>query len=179
MFKRVKQFLRALTAKIDQADEDFLSHYLTTTEQALFQQMTLPDRRHSLNVAYCAQQLMKPMMHSKQRLLVRSALLHDIGRAEKNLSTAMKVMAVLFSAAFPNFSRRWSETKGTKYIKYDLANFRQVLFVYYHHGEMGACRLQKLGAEPEIIELVAKHHDLPAADDSPELVILRQADQMN
>jgi putative nucleotidyltransferase with HDIG domain len=179
MFKRVKQFLHALTAKIDRADEVFLSHYLTTTEQKLFRQMTLPDRRHSLNVAYCAQQLMKPTMHSKQRLLVRAALLHDVGRAEKNLSTAMKVMAVLFSAAFPQFSKRWAMAKGKQDKKNGLANFRQVLFVYYHHGEIGACRLKTLGVEREIIELVAKHHRLPADDDSPELVILRQADQMN
>lgn len=179
MVKRVKQFLHAITAKLDRADEAFLSNYLTTTEQELFRQMTLPDRRHSLNVAYQVQQLIKPTMDSKRRLLTRAALLHDVGRAENSLSTAMKVMAVLFSAIFPSFSRHLAESKEIKCKKSGLANFRQVLFVYYHHGEIGACRLKALGVEREIIELVARHHRLPADDDSLELVILRQADQMN
>jgi putative nucleotidyltransferase with HDIG domain len=179
MFRRVKQFISAITAKISATDEVFFTDYLTVSEQKLFRQLTVSDQRHSLNVAYTAQQLAGRSPRLRLRLLIRAALLHDVGRAQYNLSTANKVLAVLLSATFPHFALHWAQSDELQSKFSFIESFHQALFIYYHHGEMGARRLQELGIELEIIQMVARHHQRIASDDVAELVLLRQADQMN
>ena len=179
MFRRVKQFFSAILAKVNADDEVFLTDYLTIAEQKMFRQLTVPDQRHSLNVAYTAQQLAGRSPRLRLRLLIRAALLHDVGRAQHNLSTANKILAVLLSATFPYFALQWAESDERPSNFSVIERFHQSLFIYYHHGEIGARRLQELGSELEIIQMVARHHQLAASDDAAELVILRQADQMN
>jgi putative nucleotidyltransferase with HDIG domain len=140
--------------------------------------MSVPDQRHCFNVAYTAQQLAACSSGLRLRLLTRAALLHDVGRLNNDLSTAVKVLAVLFSAAFPVRARQWADGKLRR-THCIVARFHHGLFVYYHHGAIGAKRLQQLGSEAELIKMVARHHQLGADDDSAELALLRQADQMN
>ena len=179
MFRRIQQFIRAVTATVDANDGRFLAKHLTVAEQGLFQQMTVPDQRHALNVAYTAQQLAKKFPGLRLRLLMRAALLHDVGRTQFNLSTVDKVFAVLFSVAFPKFSQRWAKPKTPRHNFSTVARFQHVLFVYYHHGKIGARRLQNLGVETELIEMVAKHHQTIADNDAIEMALLHQADQLN
>lgn len=179
LLNRVTQFIRAITATIAPTDELFLVDYLTPAEQRLFRQMSVPDQRHSYNVAYSAQQLAKRSSGLRLRLLTRAALLHDVGRTNNQISTADKVLAVLISAAFPVGARQWADNRQPRCNYCILARFHHALFVYYHHGAIGAQRLQELGSETEIITMVARHHQLVAADDSAEIAFLRQADQMN
>ncbi len=177
LYRRVIQFIRAITASINFTDERFLADYLTAAEQKLFRQMSIPDQRHSFNVAYTAQQLAERSTGIRLRLLTRAALLHDVGRT--NLSTADKVLAVLFSAAFPFRAQQWAGNKDLRHPHGIAARFHQRLFVYYQHGAMGARRLQQLGSDREIVKMVARHHQKAADDDPAELALLRQADQMN
>lgn len=179
MFQRVKQFICAITAKLYLTDEQYLAEYLTAAEQQLFRQMELPDQRHSLNVAYTAQQLAKHSTGLRLRLLIRAALLHDVGRTKNDLSTANKIFDVLFSTIFPRFARQWGGSSMVRCGNYAVERVHHVLFIYYHHGQIGARRLQELGIETDIIEMVARHHQQPAGDEPAELAILRQADQLN
>lgn len=175
MFKRVKQFIAAITAELNSADRAFLEKHLRPAEQKLFRQMNLPEQRHSLNVAYTGEVLAADKPEAGRDMLIRAALLHDIGKVRGDISIADKVFTVIADTACPGMARRLArQGRGT-----GADNLRHALFVYYHHAERGADMLSACGAEPEIIELVRRHH-LPAAPgDAEELTLLRAADNLN
>ena len=55
MIKRIRQFWRAIKAKLTVEDKVFIDKYLNDEEQKLFFAMRVYDQRHVLNVAYTAQ----------------------------------------------------------------------------------------------------------------------------
>ena len=59
MYRRILQFTRAVTAKVDAQDERYVERYLCACEQELFFAMGVPEQRHALNVAYTAVRLAK------------------------------------------------------------------------------------------------------------------------
>lgn len=138
--------------------------------------MGLPDQQHALNVTKTAIQLSAGAPDINRKLLVRSCLLHDVGRVRGDLSTADKVIAVLAHRLFGRRAADWGRTggKGSR-----LQNIRHALYVYYNHAELGARKLAEIGTPSEVIEIVRKHHGVPAEDDSPELRILREADNLH
>jgi len=175
MLKRIKQFIAAITASISPSDRTFLTQYLNTGEQELFWRMSLPDQRHALNVAYTVLKLAKNEQPAVERILVKSALLHDIGKIQGDISVADKVITVLAGIVFPHISRKWGQYgRGGR-----LANLRHAFYVYYYHPVRGAEMAEKAGVEPLIVELIRKHHKAPTDDDPPELLLLQQADNMN
>jgi len=175
MLTRVKQVIAALTAEITPADELFVSQHLNIREQALFWGMNLPDQRHVLNVAYTALQLAEKQEGIDKELLVKCALLHDVGKIKGDVSTADKIMTVIGHKVAPRWAKQWGRLgRGNK-----LSNLRHAFYIYFHHGERSATMLQKIGASPQMVDIVAKHHKAPADQDPLELVVLRQADDLH
>lgn len=174
---RIRQFFRAIFAHLDEADHCYVAKWLPEAElQRLFYAMALPDQYHALHTAYTAEQLMahrategKP--GAAKRLLLRCALLHDVGRTRGTLGTMGKTAAVLLHGCFP----RWAKTRGESPSGSRLS---AMLYVYFHHPEIGAAALRRLGYEAEAA-VVARHHAPPAAGESAELDLLRRADALN
>ncbi len=167
IFKRARQFYRALKADISIDDEKYLMQHLNRQEQELFMQMGLIDQFHSLNVAYTIERLVIQGKEGIDReFLIRCALLHDIGKINFKASVWQKVFAVLVTTFFPRLADEL-ELKGNR-----------AIFIYRNHAELGGQKLQKMGLYNEA-KIIARHHSPPRADDSKELKLLRLADEEN
>lgn len=175
MINRVKQLFSALTANISTVDKEFVVRHLTVEEQRLFWQMNLPDQRHALNVTYSAQAMAKELLGIDQTVLLKCALLHDVGKVRGDISTIDKVITVLAYSCCKSQAERWGRFgRGNR-----LQNLRHAFFIYFRHGERGAEFLTKIHADQRIVEIIRQHHKAPADNDPPELTILRKADNLH
>ena len=167
VFKRVKQFFKALTAKISAEDGKYISAHLNADEQKLFFAMSIPDQFHSLQVAYTIERfVIEDKKNIDREFLIRCALLHDCGRVRGDMSIAGKVFTVLVTNLFPTFADKL-ELGGNK-----------LIYIYRHHAEIGARKLQKLSLYKEA-KIIARHHSPPTEKDPKELKLLRLADEEN
>ena len=167
LIKRVKQFFRALSAQISAEDGVYISTHLNANEQKLFFAMSIVDQFHSLKVAYTIEKLViEDKKNIDREFLIRCALLHDIGRVKGDMNIAGKIFTVLITEFFPSFADKL-ERDGN-----------HLIYIYRHHAEIGARKLQKLGMYKEA-KIIARHHSPPREDDPKELKLLRLADEEN
>ena len=167
IFKRVKKFYRAISAKLTADDQIYISTHLSAQEQKLFFAMDVVDQYHSLKVAYTIERFaIEDKQGIDREFLIRCALLHDIGRVKGDMSTLQKVFVVLISAFFPNFADKLER------------NGSHILYIYRHHAEIGAKKLQEIELYRES-KIIARHHSPPSDDDPRELKLLRIADDKN
>ena len=167
IFKRIRQFFRAMTAKITPEDGKYLAAHLNAEEQKLFFAMSTADQYHSLRTAYTIERLVIEDKHGIDReFLIRCALLHDVGRVKGDMGIFGKIFTVLVTELMPSFADKL-ELRGNR-----------LMFVYRHHAEMSGRKLQKIGLFKEA-KIVAKHHSPPTAEDPYELKLLRLADEAN
>lgn len=167
IIKRARQFFRALFAKITLDDEQYISLHLNSEEQKLFFAMSTADQFHSLNVAYTIERFVIEDKNNVDRnFLIRCALLHDVGRVKGDLNIFQKVFVVLVMKFAPNFAKKL-ERQGN-----------HAVYIYNHHAEIGARKLQKLKLFREA-KIISKHHSPPSKDDPYELKLLRLADEKN
>lgn len=174
--KRVKQLLSAMGALITPKDEEFVKQHLNLSEQKLFHQMSIPDRRHCLNVTKTVITLAEKNQVANLNILVKAALLHDVGRQGGTVSTVDKVIGVILRAVLGDkMVEKWSKVgRGSRW-----KNLRNALYVNAHHPRIGAELLRNSGTQAEVVQLVSCHH-LPAQlKDTIELTLLRKADDEN
>ena len=179
MIKRILQFYRAITAKLSAEDIRQIKKYLPPAAQNLFFAMHLADQYHTFNVYKTAIFLYQKLPAIEQaqvnyKLLLRSALLHDVGRKNGDLNVIGKVATVLLTSFMPNFSKRIAAKK----VRGILARPSYWLYIYYNHPMIGAAKLKAIGMVSEA-EIVAKHHNAAEETDSIELKILKLADEQN
>lgn len=171
MIGRVRQFVRAVTARVTDEDRAYVASVLPEQAVPLFYAMHRADQRHALNVTRTAMALADERERDGARvnraLLERCALLHDVGRRRGDLDIFGKVACVLLVHVFPARSKRWADN-GTS----------AMLRVYYHHPQIGAELLRGIGLflEASIIE---RHHAPAQATNPIELTLLRAADEAN
>jgi putative nucleotidyltransferase with HDIG domain len=175
MFNRIKQVFAALTATITQKDRQFVDLYLDSKTQKLFWGMNLPDQRHVLNVAYTALQLAESHSKVNITLLIKCALLHDVGKCKGDVSTFDKIITVIGHWLLPNWTKKWGRLgRGSK-----LSNLRHAFYIYYYHANRSATMLQEIGESHQLVEIITKHHKTPVDNDPLELILLRKADNMH
>lgn len=143
MINRVKQFIRAMTAKIDSSDVDFINKYLNESEKALFNQLSTYEKKHSLCVARdILRQVTKDNLEY-QMYIVKVGLLHDIGKIKYRLNTIDRVILVLLD----------------KFSKGKIKNINnKKVHIYFFHGEEGYNILKSMGYEEPFLNIVRDHH---------------------
>ena len=168
---RVRQFVRAVTERMDEGDRAFVRANLPAKALPLFAAMHPADQVHVRNVAYTALALAKEHgLPAEQRaFLVRCALLHDVGRRRGDLDILGKVFAVLMMHYLPCTSGRLMMREG---------RLGHALYVYRHHPAIGAALLRGIGMEAEA-GVIECHHQAASAGDSFVLTLLREADAQN
>ena len=170
-FSRIRQFVRAVTARVSDEERAYVASVLPEKAVPLFYAMHRADQRHALNVARTAMTLADERERDgvcvNRKLLERCALLHDVGRRRGDLDIFGKVACVLLVHYFPERSKRWAED-GTS----------AMLRVYYHHPEIGAELLRGIGLFEEA-SIIEHHHVSANVRDSLELCLLRDADEAN
>lgn len=175
MRKRIKQFIQAWRACITPADREFIGRYLRPDEQELFYGMSLQDQFHCRRVADDIVRLAGQGSDADRHLLIRCALLHDVGRRWGDVSTWDKIAAVLLNYFMPVRARLWArEGRGSR-----IANLRHAYHVACFHPQRGVILLQRLGVEAELLAAVAAHHQPASPEDTRALQLLRQADDLN
>ncbi|MDF2883659.1 MAG: metal dependent phosphohydrolase [Clostridiaceae bacterium] len=163
---RFKQFYWAITAKVNKNDKNFIEENLNEIEKDLFFRLSKSDQKHSLRVAYKVKVLCKESNIS-DKILVKAALLHDIGKVECSLGVIDKSILVI----------------ADKILKGNLKKFKNIKKVntYYNHAESGYEILKKYDYDKKFLNLIRNHHmtqnDCNAID--RELSILIKSDNEN
>ena len=156
---RVCQFLRAVGARPSAADRALLAGFLSREERRLFERTSPRDQFHHVETLRLLSRKGPP-----SRELARAALLHDVGKGYIRLHE--RVLYVLLHAASPALLDRLAPRNGPGPLG--------ALYRTRHHAAVGAELLRRLGADPRLVELVARHHDPPG--DDVELAALIAAD---
>ncbi len=120
------------------SDEQWALHRLCAGEQAIWRQMSNPDRRHAIAVA---RQVVAALGASTTGPVVAAALLHDCGKIDSRLGTFARVAATLVD-------RRDGDGRFARYRR---------------HDEIGGRLLDAAGSDALTVAWATEHHRPPAA----------------
>lgn len=160
---RVKQFFTYAIAKIDINDKMYIEKHLSDDEIALFNKLSIHEQKHSVNVARDVESECKINLVDSNNL-VKTALLHDIGKIEVPVSIIDKSIVVILDKIT---NSRIKELKNIKKI-----------YIHYNHGYEGYKILKKINENEEILFMVKNHHN-KGLKDNLELNILKKCDDRN
>jgi putative nucleotidyltransferase with HDIG domain len=144
----------AFFPRFAQVDDVYAATLLSAPEQALFMQMDVRDRLHGVMVA----KALKARHPQVSQLLLRAALLHDIGKTARRYSALERIMVHLYVPKTMPLSPRLRGLAGA---------FQQRL----HHAHYGAELIAAAGGHPRVAELVARHHE-PNGDEEAQVLMM-------
>ena len=182
---RVRQFFRALAARVSEEDLEQIACVLTPASLALFRSMAIQDQRHCLDVYTTLRQA----GHTNQDLLA-AALLHDVGKAAARLPAWQRAIIVLLEHFAPRLLVHWSE-KETQDQTLSLPKghalslpkgWRRPFAAHARHPEVGARWAQEAGCSPLTAALIRRHQDRTSncqAAENQLLTLLQTADNLN
>ncbi|MGE5628739.1 MAG: HDIG domain-containing metalloprotein [Solirubrobacterales bacterium] len=161
-FYRIKQFFWSITAKISIDELNYVKYHLNSKEFELFLMLSVQDQKHSVKVAKDVERECT-RLHLHREELIKTALLHDIGKIYIRLNAIDKSILVL---ADKFTSGRIRNIRNSKKID-----------VYYNHGNIGFEILKSYGLSERAMYLIKNHHSDIKGD--LELEILRSCDGKN
>ena len=127
VFHLVKRFTSSWSRKDVAEDElNMVRSLLTASEFNLWNQFSIADRRHSVEVA----QRFAVLLPGASREQRAGVLLHDIGKIQSNLSTLMRMCATLVGPRTKRFR------------------------LYHQHEEIGITMLQHAGSHADVIAVL-------------------------
>ncbi|WP_368489263.1 HD domain-containing protein [Clostridium sp. BJN0013] len=133
-------------------------------ELKLFNKLSIQEQKHSIKVAYDIKFFCKENNKINIDLLLKAALLHDIGKIYKKLNLMDKSVIVLLNSI--------SKGKIKKFFKNKKIN------VYYNHGRIGRELLERIKCDEQLLYLIEHHHNFEIHDNL-ELTVLRFYDKKN
>lgn len=165
---RIRQFLRALSARVRPDEWEIVERTLPSEGVALFRRMPKADQRHSLDVLYAlrAQGYEEPALWA-------AALLHDVAKSE-GVRLWHRVIMVLLRAVHRDGLARIASPNPR--------SWRHAFLLVLEHPQRGAEMAQATGCSPETVELIRRHQDEPSSPSSrieEWLRALRAADEAN
>lgn len=162
MLYRVKQFLKGLRPSISQEEVQFIESYLSAGERDLFDKLPYHEKRHAVSTA---RTIDMQGLCSDRDILIKAALLHDIGKIQSRAGIIKKSILVLTDKFFPTVSC-------------NLSNKLNMFYVYYNHPELGARLLEEINTNSQVVLLVRFHHSR-GYNEIPGLEMLKKADNQN
>lgn len=171
IFYRIWQFRKSFQSPPSQEDWEKTRLFLSPVEAMLFTKLPVPDQNHSLRVL---EALLKDGETNDD--LLKTALLHDVGKSLHPLNRWERVFSVLLPAFAPRLAKKWGNGEPT--------GIKRPLVVISQHPKWGADMLQNAGCSEEVIWLVKNHEQVdPSEDGSPELhdllLKLQEVDNLN
>ena len=166
--KRVKQFYVNVTDKMTEKDYDYANEILNKKELELFMKLSKSEQKHSIRIAKDIEFIIDnnetddEEILKNRNLLMKSALLHDIGKITKRLNVIDKSIIVILNKL----------TKGKlKSIK----KYKKIQ-CYYNHSSYGYEILKDIIDDTVILDIVKNHH----SDNGNNLVnFFKQIDDKN
>lgn len=128
------------------ADVEWVKAVLSAAELRLWERLSGPDRRHSVEVAREVQRLLGPEAGEP---VLAAAMLHDVGKLAAGLRTPGRVAAtVIGMTAGSDTVSQWAEKRG----------FRGRAALYLQHPQRGAELLSDAGSAPLVVAWARDHH---------------------
>ncbi|WP_186429451.1 HD domain-containing protein [Clostridium sp. BSD9I1] len=143
---RIKQFYLSITDKINEEDKAYINKYLNKEELSLFYKLSSSEQKHSVRVAYDVEYICnkKLLDINEIQVLIRAALLHDIGKIYPKLNSIDKSLLVILNKITNGNLKKFNKLK-----KID---------VYYNHPEKGYNLLMNKGYDSKFLYLIKNHH---------------------
>lgn len=163
-------------------DNQFVHLHLNRSEQKLFYAMNKSVQKHCVEVAsHIIKE--KNISSSEQwekspelEILVKAALLHDIGKLEGTFNIIDRVAYVLMKKISPYILEKIAER--TTHKKKFLYRFRNALFVNLKHADIGGELAAKAGLDEEVVHYITNHHNTGMAVNNENLKLLMDADEL-
>lgn len=101
--KRVKQFYVNVTDKMTKKDYDYAKEILNSKELELFMKLSKSEQKHSIRIAKDIEftidnkEIKDEEILKNKNILIKSALLHDIGKITKRLNVIDKSVIVILN----------------------------------------------------------------------------------
>lgn len=159
MIYRLKQFYWGIIAKISSEDIKFIREYLDDRELKLFNRLSIYEQAHCIRTAKAVNNI---YFHNKidSNILIKVALLHDIGKIKKRLNLIDKSILVILDKLTRGKIRKFNNIKRVD--------------VYYNHGDKGYEILKDYNYNDRFLYLVKNHHNNIIGDKG--LDILKECD---
>ncbi len=156
---RLAQLGWSVRARVSPEDRAWVDLLLSPAERELFHRMPLFDQAHALEVARDLD------AEGADPALLRAALLHDCGKTlpPRSVPLPYRGLVVLLRAVSPRLLRALARRWGPLW----------PIYLHVHHAEIGAQELERLGADPRVVEIV-RAHQRPSGD--PDVGRLQAAD---
>ncbi len=174
---RVRQFFRALVARVSEEEVEQAIHILTPEAQALFRRQAIQDQRHALEVY----RTLRQAGHTNPQLLA-AALLHDVGKAAARLPPWKRAVIVLLNHFAPRLLTRLSHGELKGHALSLPKGCRRAFIVHACHPKVGAHWARDAGCLPLTVALIRRHEDKLASCKTEEdqlLAALQAADSVN
>lgn len=151
-----KRTIYAAVPSLARPDDAWALGRLDAVERTLYLRLSAAERHHAIAVARCVVR----RLPQASPVLVRAALLHDVGKLGAPQNVVWRVLTHLLpetqAAAEPRL-------RG-------LAGARQAR---RHHAALGAAMMRRAGGSEEVAVLIERHHDAAAVE---EAAVLRECD---
>jgi putative nucleotidyltransferase with HDIG domain len=129
----IRRFFGFLRARPPRPGEQALLHeVLSNAEAVLYWDQQYQDQRHALEVAGRV-----TTATADDSVVLRAALLHDVGKRHSRLGAVSRSLATVLAAADLPMPTRFS--------------------AYRAHGALGADELAAIGCEPLVVEFARRH----------------------
>ena len=127
-------------------DAQWVQSVLSAGELALWQRMSGPDRRHSVQVARAVQRTLPADAPAE---VLAAALLHDVGKIHSRLRTFGRVVATLtIKTAGRDEVAAWTHVGG----------LHRRIALYQDHPSIGGDDLELAGSHPLTTAWTREHH---------------------
>ena len=148
--KRVKQFYINVTDKMTKKDYDFVKSILTNKELELFMKLSKSEQKHCVRIAKDIESLIDNKetkdydILNNKNLLIKSALVHDIGKSKKRLNVIDKSIIVILNKLTNGKLKNIEKSKKIQ--------------CYYNHSIYGYEILKDMIDNEIILDIVKNHH---------------------
>ncbi len=170
----IKRITDSWASTLATADLQLVDSYLDDPGKFLFFQMDLIDQMHAVSVARTVMTEAQPTDENYE-LLVKAALLHDIGKIQGDFNLATRIFVGVIRRAFPLIRDKLAKPQPQTF--WD--RIRYSCYVDLVHPGRGAQMAKVLGIESFVVELIRRHHDPTQANQSLYLTCLQNADNRN
>ena len=149
--KRVKQFYMNITDTMSKEDYNYVEDVLNNNELQLFIKLSKSEQKHSVRIAKEIEFIIDNGLTDNQEIiknkdiLIKVALLHDIGKIKKRLNVIDKSIIVILNKL----------TKG----KLKKVKKSKKIQCYYNHSEYSYEILKKIVDDELLLEVVKNHHN--------------------